>query len=151
MLDGTSIVSKNPMDEIGQGVDPMTVALMEDSDILEMLGKANNGADLIDILDEYYDGMFKMEPPYDNTDYICYELYKEAAYEELMSITNFDAVDCIILSDEWISDYGKTYKAFQYDPKNKTGKTVVHKESDEYEDFDEDNEECDEDFDEYDE
>ena len=54
MKDGTTIESNNPMDDIGHGVDPEPLAMLSDTEIIEMLRDVSNGEGLIDALDHHY-------------------------------------------------------------------------------------------------
>lgn len=124
MLDGTSVCSQNPLDDIGHGVDPETLAIMDDAAIISLLARANNGSELISVLDEHYDGMFRTKRPDEvarNTLWgnVVWSLYEEAAHEQLCAIDDFNQVDYITVSDKWKNEYGTTCKTIKYDPKTK--------------------------------
>ena len=121
MKDGTQIISENPMDDIGHGTDPLTIALMDEEDVLELLKDIHNGEQLIKAIDDHYKGMFKSYPPRkeqleSNLGDIFLKLYKEANQEAVESLSCFDEVREIVIEDLWRGDYGEQRKAFVYDP-----------------------------------
>lgn len=120
MKNGKEIVSKNPMDDIGHGIDPEPLAALSNEEIVQLLKDVNNGEEFIDALDKHYQGMYKQFKP-DVNDKPHQILYKEYNYEAVSAIS-FDEVEDIVISDVWSGDYGTSKKSFCYDPALKTCK-----------------------------
>ena len=143
LKDGSHIQSESAMDDIGHGYDPVPIALMDDSEIIETLNLANNGTELINVLDSHYNGMFRSFPLTEkqlenNTEYLSTDWYDKENQQTIASVESFKNVEIILISDQWASDYGKVkQKYFIYDPKRKTGHTLD--DPDEYFQKDEDN------------
>lgn len=133
MKDGKRITSKSSMDDIGFNE---SVATLDDEEVIELLSKATSGEELLNTLDELYDGMFALEEEDDD----------EYNYEEMTSITDFEQVDAIYLKDEMSTDDGQFIAVYKYNPNEK----VILKKFEYNDCYDEDNEEyeaCDDDFD----
>ena len=140
MKDGTFIESETTLDNIGHGVDPLPFSFLTDSDILKMLDGLNNAADLVNILDSHYQGMFLREKPKNpKPEYIRIcgrdepivipsfeeKCYKEQNVESLGLISNLSEIEKIIIEEQWKADFGsKKSKLFVYDPTTKKGKSI---------------------------
>ena len=121
MKDGKKVKSFNPMDEIGHGFDPETIALMSDDAMLQLLADVTTGEDLINAHDKHYKGMYVMQKPKNNNDGffdVNMKIYNEYNYEGVVAVS-FDNVKQIIISDVWRNDYGDTTKTFYYTPATK--------------------------------
>jgi hypothetical protein len=140
MKDGTFIESETKMDNIGHGDDPLPFSFLTDSDILKMLDGLNNAADLVNILDSHYQGMFlRVKPINPKPKYIKVfgreepieipsfeeECYKQQNVESLGLISDLSEIEKIIIEEQWKADFGyKKSKVFVYDPITKKGKSI---------------------------
>lgn len=119
LKDGSHIQSESAMDDIGHGYDPVPIALMDDSEIIETLNLANNGTELINVLDSHYNGMFRSFPFTENqlennTGYLSTDWYDKENQQAILSVENFKNVEIILISDQWASDYGKVKQKYLF-------------------------------------
>ena len=129
--DGEKIRVESSLDDIGHGVDPVPIALMDDEDILKMLEPVESGEQLVYALDKQYDGMYRRYPlteeqlkKISKSDYLR-EQYEKENQDNIKAVKDFNNVEKITIADYWHHDTGdKAEKVFVYDPASKTGESI---------------------------